>query len=83
MSAVKQAYLVAYDRGKLSGLWAFMLAGSEEEIVRRYPELTVVKDLPAWMTQEHRERIWNSTRYDINDESNPLIDVILNDRRRT
>ena len=57
MSAVKQAFLVAYDRGKLSGLWAFMLAGSEEETVRRYPELTIVKDLPAWMTQEHRERI--------------------------
>jgi hypothetical protein len=82
MNTTKKAYLVAYDRGKMSSLWAFILARSEEEILRRYPELAVLKDPPAWMTPEYRERIWNSTRYDIDDEANVFVDVILNDRQR-
>jgi hypothetical protein len=42
---MKRRFLVNYDYG-MGGAWAFVLAEAEEEIVRRFPELTVVTDPP-------------------------------------
>lgn len=42
-------YLVSYDFGK-AGVWGVMKARSEEEIKAKYPELEIVKAVPAYFT---------------------------------
>lgn len=58
--AAKQAsereFLVVYDYG-MGGVWAFASAGSEAEIKDMFPELTIVADIPGWMTPEEEQRI--------------------------
>ncbi len=54
--ATKKSFLVVYDYGT-GGVWALVKAASAEEIVRKYPVLTVVEERPAWMTDEALESI--------------------------
>ena len=45
---MKSEYLVAYDYG-MGGLWAYVRAESEAEILAAFPELQVVHERPHWM----------------------------------
>jgi len=47
---VKRPYLVVYDYGQ-GGVWAYVWAGSAAELKRLYPELTVVRQLPGWVSE--------------------------------
>jgi hypothetical protein len=44
-------FLVVYDYGG-DGLWALMEAPSDEQLLSRYPELDIVPERPAWLTDE-------------------------------
>jgi hypothetical protein len=44
-----KTFLTVYDYGQ-GGVWQRITAESAEEIVQRYPELTVLSERPTWMT---------------------------------
>jgi hypothetical protein len=48
---VKSPYLVVYDYGT-GGIWAYVTAGSGDEIVARFPELQIVHERPHWMSDD-------------------------------
>jgi hypothetical protein len=77
---VKRPFLVNYDYGQ-GGVWAFLRAESESEIADRFPELTVVDDLPEWMTPAEADRIRATLTIDIDDASEPVLKQILDSRR--
>ena len=68
-------YLVVYDYGT-GGLWAYVTASSETEILEAFPELEVVHEQPGWMGDAERGRL------DVLDIQRPsgLLTQILADR---
>jgi hypothetical protein len=76
---MKQKHLVVYDYGQ-GGLWAFIRAGSPEEIVERYPELKVVPEIPVWMTDELRARLEATQTYDLDVPPSGLLANLLRER---
>jgi hypothetical protein len=46
--AMKDRFLVVCDYGQ-GGVWGYVLAPSRDEVVKRYPELDVIDEPPAWM----------------------------------
>jgi hypothetical protein len=77
-SVAGKSFLVVYEYG-MGGLWAIMHADSAEAIADRYPELTIVKSRPAWMTDE---RFANLGHYELDSEPADLIRAIVADRDR-
>lgn len=73
---MKKKFLVAYDYGQ-GGVWAFLLAESEEEISRRYPSLTIVKDPPPWFDDKQAKLTAERMTVDIDDQSHPLLAQLL------
>ncbi|HYT30412.1 MAG TPA: hypothetical protein VEN82_06510 [Actinomycetota bacterium] len=49
-------FLCCYDYG-MGGVWCYIEAASAERLRELYPELTVVKDPPAWMDALQGDRI--------------------------
>lgn len=76
---VKQPFLVCYDYD-MGGLWAVIDARSENEILDRYPELTIAHERPKWMSDDEFHRILGSERHDIDGEPFGVLGVILADR---
>lgn len=79
MSDEKKVFLVAYDYG-MGGLWGAMIARSEEEIRKAYPELGIAKERPAWMTDERYEQICNEELHDIDGAPWGILNAVLADR---
>jgi hypothetical protein len=44
-------FLVVYDYGQ-GGFWAIVRAESPVDVQSRFPELTLVPDRPAWMSDQ-------------------------------
>ena len=61
------AYLVVYDYGP-GGVWAFVTAQSKEQIVGKYPMLSVFAERPDWMSEEACRDIRLRNSFDIDDE---------------
>ena len=79
--AMKRPFLVVYDYGQ-GGPWAFVRAGSCDEVEKRFPELQVVSEVPAWMTRELELQIEARESYDLDEPPRGLLANILKDRRR-
>ena len=76
----KQPYLMGYDYGT-GGLKGVMLARSEEEIARLYPEVVVVHDRPGWMSDE--DYAWKREHaYGIDGAPSGILNAVLSDRHR-
>jgi hypothetical protein len=54
----------------------------EEEITRTYPELAVVQDRPAWMTDNDYARISEHRSFDIDDEPSGWLATLVEERRK-
>lgn len=80
-ASAKQVFLVAYDYGS-GGLWGAVLARSEADIRRLYPELTIVHERPRWMSDEDHARICRDELHDIDGPAWGILDVVLADRSR-
>jgi hypothetical protein len=68
----KQRFLVAYDY-ETGGVWASLLALSEDEIRRRYPALRVVSEPPAWLNEEKLIKLEERMTIDIDDDDNAFL----------
>lgn len=79
--AKEHVFLVAYDYG-MGGLWGAVVAPNEEAIAALYPELTVVHDRPAWMTDDRFDRICDTELHHINGAPWGILNAVLDDRRK-
>jgi len=76
----KQAFLVVYDYGS-GGVWAYVRVNSAEEVEREFPELKIVLEPPAWMSEDERRTIAEQATYDLHDDrSFGLLAEILHHR---
>ena len=80
MNDVNRDFLIVYDYGS-GGLWAVMSARSAQEILARYPELSVENERPTWMTDAIFADIRRAESHDIDDEPAGLLMALLADRR--
>ena len=64
MSDAKRQYLAVYDYGQ-GGLWAVIAAISPQQIVAKYPMLSVVDVRPSWMDDAEYNRIVSKNFFDI------------------
>lgn len=78
---MKTDFLVVYDYGK-GGVWAYLLAETPEQVRVRFPELQVVAERPAWMTDEDERRTRERMTIDIDDTTNPFLAALIEDRSR-
>jgi hypothetical protein len=53
---MKRPFLVLYDYGQ-GGLWAHLIAESENQIRSRHPELVILEARPAWMSAEEESQL--------------------------
>jgi hypothetical protein len=59
----------------MGGLWGVMCARSVDEITSKYPEVNVVSERPAWMTEQHWSEFFDDP-YDIDEApKGPLLAV--------
>ena len=72
---MKKSYLVVYDYGT-GGVWAIIHARSKDEIVRKYPMLTVQDDRPNWMTDAYYKTIESNRSFDIDDEPSGWLQTV-------
>jgi hypothetical protein len=76
-------YLVAYDYGT-GGTWGFVTAESEDEVVRTFPQLTVVHQRPEWLTAQEEHLIRSTSSFSADDpKTYPVwVQALANDRKR-
>ena len=63
---MKTRYLIVYDYGT-GGVWGVMWARSKPEILDKYPELAIVDERPAWMSDADFANIVRCSSFDIDD----------------
>lgn len=64
---MKKRYLAVYDYGT-GGVWLYIYAQTQKDIVDKYPELTVVEEPPTWMGEKEMELISQEMTFDIDKE---------------
>jgi len=82
----KKRYLALYDY-ETGGVWVFIHARSEGEILRRYPEL-VIKDeriygpklYPPDFTEDEKTKFDSASTYDIDDEPTGFLRSLVDNR---
>jgi len=79
VEGTKKEFLVVYDYGS-GGLWGVMRAKSAEEILAKYPELSVTSERRAWLTDIVMAEIRRAESHDIDDEPSGLLEAVLADR---
>ncbi len=74
---MKRGFLVLHDYG-MGGIWAYVLAGSEDRVRREFPDLEVYSDPPSWMTQELLTHIKERSTLDLDqmDEEEDLLRIL-------
>lgn len=60
----KNDFLVVYDYGQ-GGVWALISARSGDEIEAAFPELRVVENIPAWMSETEFKGIKKRMSFDL------------------
>jgi hypothetical protein len=76
---MKPEFLTVYDY-QTGGVWVYLRADSAAQIHERFPELRVVKARPSWLTDEEDRRLREEMTIDIDDMSNPFLNVLLQQR---
>jgi hypothetical protein len=76
----KRTFLAVYDYG-MGGVWCVIDARSPDEIMAKYPELSVVDIHPAWMSSDDYARIALNRRTDIDDEPSGWFQALVEGRK--
>jgi hypothetical protein len=64
-----QRFLTVYNYGS-GGVWQYFTAPSADEIRTKYPALTIVPTIPAWLEEERSTPL---REYDINSEPDAFL----------
>ena len=76
---MKKRFLVACDYGQ-GATWLLIDAESPDVIESRFPELTVVLDRPAWMTEERMRNLEETACYDLGAPLSGFLEVLVAER---
>jgi hypothetical protein len=76
---MKQEFLVVYDYGT-GGVWAYIVADSEERIAQSFPELRVVSTRPQWIDEREEALIRERMTIDVDDLANPFLAALIRQR---
>ncbi|MGI5146298.1 hypothetical protein ACQEVC_07880 [Plantactinospora sp. CA-294935] len=76
---MKQEFLVVYDYGT-GGVWAYIVAESEEQIAQHFPELRVVSIRPGWMDEREETSIRERLTIDIDDLQHQFLAALIRAR---
>lgn len=52
----KTRFLVCYDYGQ-GALWAYVCAESQEQIEKKFRDIEIVSEPPAWLTPQEQEKL--------------------------
>jgi hypothetical protein len=77
---IDKEFLVAYDYG-MGGLWAILMAPSQEAIAAKYPELAVAPERPNWMDDQRYEDLRGEPLW-LDDPPSGILDALVADRRK-
>jgi hypothetical protein len=78
---MESEFLVCYDY-RAGGLWGVMIAGSREEILAKYPELTIADDRPPWMDDEEHARLRSEPLWLDDEIPTGILRALMADRDR-
>jgi hypothetical protein len=81
VDGAKKEFLIVYDY-RSGGLWGFMRARSAEEILAKYPELSVERQRPSWLTDDLIAEIKRAETHDIDEDPSGLLNAVLAERNR-
>jgi hypothetical protein len=76
---IDREFLVAYDYG-MGGLWAIVMAPSQEAITSKYPELAVASERPPWMDDQMFEKLQSEPLW-LDDPPSGILNALITDRR--
>lgn len=76
---MKKIFLAVYNYGS-GRIWVRIAAREPKEITDKYPELEVVLEKPAWMTEEQHRSYGSKIMCDIDDEPAGWFAVLLQER---
>ena len=76
---IDREFLVAYDYG-MGGLWAVLIAPSQEAIEAKYPELGVAPDRPHWMDDQRYEKLRSEPLW-LDDPPSGILVALVSARR--
>ena len=76
---MKRSFLTVYDYGQ-GGVWLVLLAESRDEVETKYPELTVVENPPASMSDDELTRIKERRTLDVDDMVDPFLKSLRESR---
>jgi hypothetical protein len=69
---MRREFLVCYDYGS-GGVWAYLSAESRAQVAEQYPELTIIDEPPAWLTNDEDRPIRERMTVDIDDDANEFL----------
>ncbi len=74
---MKRGYLVLHDYG-MGGIWAYVLAESEDRVRREFPDFKVVPEPPSWMTEQVLSDVKKRLTLDVDDANSdkPLARIL-------
>ena len=75
----KRLFIVAYN-SRSGGLWGAIRARSEYELTATWPELLIVRDRPAGLSDEHLSYLYEHELHDIDDAPFGLLHVVAAER---
>jgi hypothetical protein len=78
---MKADFLAVYHYG-MGGVWVIMRAQTEQEISAKYPELMVVNERPAWMTDDLYAKIAEKLLFDIEQEPSGWLLELVHERSK-
>ncbi len=78
---MRKEFLVLYDYRK-GGVWAYLMAESADQIEQMFPELKVVTDHPAWLTEDEERKLRARMTIDIDDIHNLFLASLIDSRRQ-
>ena len=73
---MKRKFLTVYDYGS-GGVWQYVLADNKGQIEEKYPQLTVLEELPEWWAERPVEV---EREYDINEEPDEFMSKMCEPR---
>ena len=75
---MKDKFIILYDY-ETGGAWGTVLAQSKQDILEKFPELTIVDERPEWMNSSEFDEICSQKPVDIDNVTGWL--KILKDTR--
>jgi len=78
---MKSRFVAYYDYG-MGGVILFVYAREPSEITQKYPELSILSSLPAWVTPEHEAKIGNARTFDIDATPTGFLEALVHERTK-